>query len=819
MSIFRFFKPLALVVLMASVLAACDSAEERAEQHYQSGLALMEEGDYDRAIVELRNVFELNGSHREARHTLAEIMLVHKNDARGAYGQYLRLAEQYPDDLEARVNLAEIAFEAANWEELDRHGARAQELDPEAVRVRAITIARSYRTAVLAEDAPLWREQARAAKTMLEELPESMLMRNVVLDADLRNGDTAAALESVDWLVEKDPGNLGYWRQRLGILAQLDDMEGIETQLREMVQVFPEDLENKRTLLRFYMSRGESDEAETFLRDQLAAAPEGDVGTRADLITFLMQVRGPEVARIELEKAIADAPDPVPFQNMLATIDFAAGEQTKAVAALEAIIEGAEPSDQIRVTKVALARMLALMGNEVGSRARVEEVLAEDANNVEALKMQATWQIRGDDTDAAINNLRLVLDVAPQDAQAMSLMAEAYQRAGRPELTMEFLALAADASGNAPEESIRYANALIEAERYLPAEDVLIAALRLVPNNPDLLSVLGRVYLRMDDTARAEQVVTSLQALENNEEAARVADALKAELISRQNGVGDAVAYLEGIAGAADATLAERVQLVRARLATGEAEAALELARTLLAEDPENMSLQAMSASVEAANGNLEASAAIYRTVLAKDSKLPGIWLQLAQVEQRLKGGTTGQDIISEGLAEVPGDANLLWASASYKEQAGDVDGAIEIYEGLYTLNSSSVIIANNLASLLSTYREDEASLTRAWTVARRFRDTDVPAMQDTFGWILHRRGESAEALPYLEAAAKGLPNDALVQYHLGAVYQTLDRPDDAMAQFRKVVQIAGPEDQRSQVVEARKRIAGTFEAPQTQEN
>ena len=50
-------------------------------------------------------------------------------------------------------------------------------------------------------------------------------------------------------------------------------------------------------------------------------------------------------------------------------------------------------------------------------------------------------------------------------------------------------------------------------------------------------------------------------------------------------------------------------------------------------------------------------------------------------------------------------------------------------------------------------------------------------------------------------------------------VYQTLDRTDDAMAQFRKVVQIAGPEDQRSQVVEARERIAGTFEAPQTQEN
>jgi len=54
-------------------LAACDSAEERAEAHYQSGLELLEEGDVDRAIVEFRNVFEYNSNHRDARAALADI--------------------------------------------------------------------------------------------------------------------------------------------------------------------------------------------------------------------------------------------------------------------------------------------------------------------------------------------------------------------------------------------------------------------------------------------------------------------------------------------------------------------------------------------------------------------------------------------------------------------------------------------------------------------------------------------------------------------------------------------------------------------------
>ncbi|MGC9418483.1 MAG: tetratricopeptide repeat protein, partial [Rhodovulum sp.] len=147
---------------------------------------------------------------------------------------------------------------------------------------------------------------------------------------------------------------------------------------------------------------------------------------------------------------------------------------------------------------------------------------------------------------------------------------------------------------------------------------------------------------------------------------------------------------------------------------------------------------------------------------------------------------------------------NLLWAKASFEEQDGDVDGAIEIYETLYAQNSSSVVVANNLASLLATYRDDAASLDRAWTIARRLRDADAPALQDTYGWILHRRGNSAEALPYLEAAAQGLPNDPLVQYHLGQAYIALDQPQDALEQFRKAVEIAGPADTRPQIEDAR---------------
>ena len=63
-----------LLLLGALLVAGCDTAEERAEHHYQRGVALLAEGETDRALVEFRNVFRLNGAHVPARLEYARVM-------------------------------------------------------------------------------------------------------------------------------------------------------------------------------------------------------------------------------------------------------------------------------------------------------------------------------------------------------------------------------------------------------------------------------------------------------------------------------------------------------------------------------------------------------------------------------------------------------------------------------------------------------------------------------------------------------------------------------------------------------------------------
>jgi Flp pilus assembly protein TadD len=148
--------------------------------------------------------------------------------------------------------------------------------------------------------------------------------------------------------------------------------------------------------------------------------------------------------------------------------------------------------------------------------------------------------------------------------------------------------------------------------------------------------------------------------------------------------------------------------------------------------------------------------------------------------------------LVDKVIAERPDASSALLLKAERLEKAQDFEGAIAIYEDLYAKNSNSVILANNLASLITTHRTDPESLERGFAIASRLRGSTFPPLQDTYGWIEYRRGNYEEALTYLEPAAAGLPEDPLVQYHLGMTYVALERTEDARETLTRALEIAG---------------------------
>ncbi len=806
-------RPIRLVlILVASLaLAACQSSEERAERHYQSALGYLAEGEVELALVDLRRVFDYDGLHREAR-ALYAASVRERGEFEEAYGQYRLLVEQYPDTPEARIALAEMAFDIGNWDEVERHGREALELVPDDPAARAVGVALEYRAAALEEDADGMDAVAATARGILDVAPDNQVARRILISHLLSGNDPVAALPEIDRVLEQDPENLQLHFARLELLGQAQDEQGVTEQLERMFALFPENAQVQQTRLRWHIGRGETDLAEAFLREIAELTPESSQGYLT-VVEFLRQSRGDDAALAELDALITAAegtPRADAYRAEEASILFDQGDRDAAIARLRSVLETAEPSDQTRDIAVLLARMLVATGDVEAAKARIEEVIAADNTHVEALKIRAAWAIDEDRAGEAITDLRAALGQSPRDPELLTLMATAHEREGSRDLAGERLALAVEASGAAVPESLRYARFLMAEGRVAPARQVLTDALRNAPANLDLIAALAEIAAAQEDWAEVGSLLARLDG-RTDPQARNLVQSLETALLLSEDRVEEIFARLETqIAQGGDDV--RQAQSLRALLLAREQD--FEAARTAveegLTEYPDDLPLRQLEVALDFAEGDLEQVETRLREVL---EDFPGAAQPVRQLYALLRAQGRGGDaraMVDAQLARVPDARVLRLLKGALQEEAADIDGAIATFEELYEEDRSNLVVANNLASLISAHRsEDPAEVERAAAMARRLRGREVPEFQDTYGWIAFLRGELDEALAHLEPAAEALPENALVQFHLARLYDELGRFEEARARYEQAVALAEgrPIAELPQFVTARDRI------------
>lgn len=779
----------ALLLTSALALAACESVEEKAEKKYQSAIELVESGQPAKAIVELQSVFKLNGQHRDARMLYASLK-ADEQDWEEVFGHLLLVTEQYPEDFEAHLEITRIAVQLGVWPEAERHARLAEELDPDAPALQPLLVAVNYSEATRSGDEVAQLAAYKMAQEVLKTQPDALPAWQVTIDSLVRAQKPYEALDAIDKAMEFTPENAQFHQVKLNLLAQLQDFDGLGEQLKTMVELFPDNREVRTALVRWYIANDDQDGAEAFVRELVAKGGD-EVPPRVALVQFLTQVRGSEAALEELERLIEEGLADATFRLIKASILFDNGEHEIAIEQVEELSKEQGNTDEGRNIKTTLARMLLADGDKLRAEKLVEEVLAEDPGDVNALKLRGAWLIDDDQVRDAVLALRTALDQAPRDPETITLLARAYERGGNRELMAESLALAFEASRAAPAEALRYARYLINNEKFLTAEDVLLQALRLSPTNVDLLRSLSEVYLGMNDLPRAEQVVSALRDV-NTEEAITLANGLQAAVLQRMARTDESIQLMQNMIEEGQSNLAAQTAIVRTRLANGEIEEARAYMNDVLAttseDDPNYLGVRFLNAALTATEGNYVEARQMYRDILAEDQMIEPVWRALVATAVRQGEQQDAEDIVNEALELIPDSSNLWWIKAGLVERSGNIDEAIAIYEDLYTRDSNSTIIANNLASLITTYRSDEESLERAFVIARRLRGSTIPAFQDTYGWIAYRLGNFDDALDHLEPAAVRLPNDPTVQYHLAKTYVALDNAEDALTYLERAV-------------------------------
>jgi predicted Zn-dependent protease len=817
----------ALVLIASLGLSACDNAQQRAEKHYQSGIALLEKGDVERALVEFRNVFQLDGKHLNARLTYARIQRERGQFAE-AYSQYLLVVEQYPDTLEARLALAEMAIDRNDWQEAQRHGQAAFKLAPEDQMAQVIAALLEYQTAAVNKDqagklAPAARTQA-LLEAHADNRALALLAYRVLIDQAYTGPDPVAAMAVLDKAIALNPENFEWQMLKLRLLINAGDQAAVGAQLNTLYGLFPQDKRVRDLLIGWYMQQKDLDGAEAFLRrlaDDAAAstaptAARDAVKARLGVVQFLRQARDLAAAQAEVAALVAADPANIVYQATAAAMQFEAGQKDEAVAALTALVKAAPDDEDTRNAKVALARMLQATGNNTGAQALIEEVLASDPSHVAALKMKAAWLTQADKPGDAIIALRTALDQDPRDADILTLMAQAHERDGARDLAGERYAAAVDVSGRAATESLRYASFLMKDNRLDSARSVLDDALQVAPRDPKLLAARANLLMRMQDWDNAKIAVDRLRAL-GSPAAIKTANQLDAALLLKQDRVDDTIAFLGSLSKGGNTNASAVAAVVQTQIKAGKIDEATVYLDELLAASPADPALRYLRAGVYMMADEPDQAEAIYRALMAEQ---PDNLRPFQALYKLLLAGDRPDEaaaLLASELARVPESAVLNLIQAGALERAGDFEGAITIYEAMYAKDSSSLVVANNLASLLTSQRSDAASVDQAFKIALRLRGSNVPAFQDTYGWIAYRRGDFAEALTALEPAARAMTQDPAVQMHLGLTQAALKQTDAARATLTAALKLAGDAASQPQYAEAQAALTalgGPLPAP-----
>jgi tetratricopeptide (TPR) repeat protein len=154
--------------------------------------------------------------------------------------------------------------------------------------------------------------------------------------------------------------------------------------------------------------------------------------------------------------------------------------------------------------------------------------------------------------------------------------------------------------------------------------------------------------------------------------------------------------------------------------------------------------------------------------------------LARAQLLSSLGRHDEALETYDKAMSYRPDDETVALGRAELLLRMDRLDDAIGAYRAAARRWPDSAMTLNalgyTLADRTDEYREAEKLIRKALAI-----EPDSPAIIDSFGWVLYRRGQLQDALEQLQVAYEQFP-DPEVAAHLVEVLSALDRKDEALA-------------------------------------
>lgn len=788
--------PIRVLALAAVAMgaAACSSPEQKFDKYMKSGNEFLEEGKLGQANVQFQNALKIKEDNVDALIALAKIA-EKKSNFEQMYGILQKVLRLDPENAAVKLDLAKLHLLADDTATaLDQVNAvlAKEEKNAEALAVKSAIMFRLSNKV----------EAVELAKAALAIDPKSEEATAVLAGERIAAEDQEGALAILTDAIATNPKAAILHILRVQVLSALGRADDMDAAYKALVAEFPEDPNYRRLYATMLIEQDKLDAAREQLVEVAKLLPR-QRDPKLDLVRIDFRIGGRPKAEETFRKLIAENKDDIDLELAYGAFLREQQDFPAANAAYHSILgrKGVELSEVLR-TKNELAA-LKLMENKRGEGEKIiNEILAADPADPDALIKRAGLKITDGAYDDAVADLRIVVGEHPDSATAYLLTASAFEKKGDMALASNEYSQAVQASNKGEQASNLFAKFLIRRGEIERAERVLTESIALYPTSDDNIKLLAGIRLERQDWRGAEEAANLLRNAEpGDEDVSRI--------------LGAAYTGLKDYAGAIDvlkkeyerAPLAARPLslLIQAYVNAGRNADAEAFLKETLADNPKNYDAQFLIGQLARINGDASAAIEAFNTAIALDPLRNEAYEALYGIQVFEGRREEAGRVIDQAIAAIPDNDGLQILKADHLMAIGENDGAITIYETILARRPNDLIVANNLASLLGS-RDDEASIKRALQAAAPLKGTENPFFLDTYGWALYRGGKTAEGVGVLEQAVKGAPELADARYHLGIALLESGETERGRAELEAA--IAAPGASAEIVADARSKLA-----------
>lgn len=764
------------------VLAGCGGSEARKAEYAAKAAEYIENGNFPKARVALRNVLKIDPKDADAYFLFAQVEEREQN-WRNAFGNYLRVIELNPEHRGALIKLGKFYLEAKAYAKVTEVADKVLAKDPKdpgAATLKAAVVASKGSV----EEALSTAEEVRKGHPTD---PDVAILLAILYSAKDRLPEAEIVLREA---VAGHPKQIDLHANLASVLIRQGHNQEAEQTLLHLVELEPNVFEQRVRLASFYELIKQRDRAEGVLREAIKQDPQSDLRrlALAEYLATRKDVKEGEAVLVEARSALPNAPK-IPLA--LGMLYEATKDPAKARKIYDEVVQDQKQRPPGLEAQVKLAALDFAEGKREQAEQRIHEVLKENPRAADALVLQGKIALDRRDGKEAVMAFRTVLKDQPNAAEVHGLLGRAYLLTGDAALARESLEKAATLNPRYLEPRRLLANLDAAQGRAKEAQQRLEAILKQEPKDVSALGMLFNLQLAGKEWGVTEATMNQLRDAGAGQVTVNLAEG---NLHQAKGEFEPAKAAFERALQASPESPTPLYALIRLELARGkQAEARARLSE-MLETNPGHPFAHGMLGEVLVLDGD-HANAIKEFTIAAKlkpDWLTP--WLDHATLFLTQKNQREAVHVLKSGLAANPRSGELRLLLASSLEDLGETDQAIAEYETMLKQNPEALAAANNLAVLLADKKGDPASLERALALSRDFENSAPnPFFLDTLGWVYVKLGQSDQGLRVMRKAVQQAPEQPLLNYHLGMAYYRTGAGKEAKTHLEKAMKAGKP--------------------------